>query len=105
MSTTIFVVSGTTFPAPGDWPGTADSVEVIGAGGGGSYPLAHVGSGGGGGAYSKDVNVAAVNGCALQVGAGGAGGVSGSSSGGAGTDTWFNGATLAASLAGAKGGA
>jgi len=105
--TTIFITSGTTFSAPADWPGTADSVECIGGGGGGTGGGAdQIEGGGGGGAYSKATNVSVANGATLQVGGGGSGGASGSTlnSGSSGTDTWFNGASLAASSCGAKAG-
>jgi hypothetical protein len=68
-ATTIFITSGTTFTAPGDWPGTADTVICIGGGGGGGT---NHGSGGGGGGLSIALNVAASNGDALVIGAGGA---------------------------------
>ncbi len=101
----MYITGGTTFHAPADWPGTADTVETIGAGGGGSWPVSHVGSGGGGGAYSKATSVSVSNGATLQVGQGGDPGISiGSSTGGTGGDTWFNGASLAASSVGSKGG-
>jgi len=98
--TVLFIVSGTTFSAPGDWPGSATTVETIGGGGAGKSPNTSVGSGcaGGGGAYSLKNNVSASNGAQMQVGAGA------SSDGGNGTDTWFNGANLGASSCGAKAG-
>ena len=77
--TVVYLTTTDTSPwtLPADWPGTADSVEVIGAGGSGTG-----GGGGGGGAYSKKLNLAVSTNPAFQVGVGGTTDVSG-------TDTWF----------------
>jgi hypothetical protein len=78
------ITSGTTFPTPSDWPGTADRVDVIGGGAAGNsaVPATFEGQGGGGGAYTFAYNVSIAAGAAIQVGAGG------STDGQAGTDTW-----------------
>ncbi len=99
----IYITSGTTFNAPGDWPGTADTIECIGGGASGGGSSNQPGTGGGGGAYSKATSIAVSNGATMQVGAGGAAPGTGAN-GNDGTDTWFNGANLAASSCGAKGG-
>jgi len=104
MATTVFIVSGTSYVVPANCS-LADSVEVIGAGGGGGSGNASGSfSGAGGGAYSKITSLALTPSASVtvQVGAGGAGGGAGSA--GTGTDAWFNGASLAASSVGAKGG-
>jgi hypothetical protein len=84
-----------------DWNDADNSIESIGAGAGGSN--AAVNYAGQGGGYSKITNLSLIRGApvAYQIGAPGAGGPTGA----AGGDTWFNGATLAASSVGAKGGA
>jgi len=84
---------------PADWNSADNSIETIGAGAGGSNAdVNFAGSGGGGGAYSKVSNLAGLSGTlTVQVGSAG-------SAGTAGGDTWFNGALLAASSVGAKGG-
>lgn len=69
MATKIYITSGTSFSAPGDWPGTADTVEVIGGGGNG-HNVASAG-GGGGGAYSllnSGGGLTFANGATMQVG-------------------------------------
>jgi len=96
----IFITSGASFVAPVDWPGIADLVQTWGAGaaGGDSLPALNQGPGGGGGGYSSKANVTAANGATMQVGTGGATAYAN------GGDTWFDGASLAASEVGAKGG-
>lgn len=82
---TVFITSGTTYVIPTDF-GELVSIECIGGGGMG------------GGGYSKTINgVTLTSGASvtIQVGAGAPF---------TGTDTWFNGASLAASSCGAKGG-
>jgi len=85
MATKIFLTSGTTFTAPGDWPGTADKVELIGGGGAGAAgsPSTNAGAGGGGGAYAVILNLAISNGASYQIGQGGA------TVNANGTDTWI----------------
>ena len=91
---------------PEDWNNASNTIECIGGGGGGisqSVSGGLAGGGGGGGAYSLKNNVSLTPGAtvALQIGTGGAAGVTTPGTGG---DTWFNGASLAASSCGAKGG-
>jgi hypothetical protein len=96
----IFIVSGTSWTVPTDWNSANNIVETIGGGGGGQTAnAAYAGSGGGGGAYSKITNLSLTAGSSItiQVGTGGAAGTPGG-------DTWFNGASLAASSVGAKAG-
>ena len=92
-TTVVYLTSGTTWTVPSDWNNALNTIETIGAGGAGAV------SGGGGGAYSKISNLTLSPGSVTyQVGVGG------TSNGATGTDTWFNGASLAASSVGAKGG-
>src|SRR6266567_1591885 len=100
-ATTVYVVSGTTWNVPGDFSST-NSVETIGGGGGGGNSSnGDVGGGGSGGCYSKQSNIPSLTGTlTIAVGAGGSHG----DPAGTGGDTWFNGANLAASSVGAKGG-
>lgn len=109
MATQVFLTSGSSWTVPSDWNSSVSTIEVIGAGGGGSSGNTSNsgGGGGGGGAYSRIINLPLTIGASVQyqVGTGGAigsgnGGVNGST----GTDTWFNGSTLALSTVGAKGG-
>jgi hypothetical protein len=97
----VFLLSGTTFEVPATWNDADNSIHTIGGAGGGGTPIFAVlaAGGGGGGAYSAIVNKVLTPGAMLtyHVGTGGAAGVNG-------TDTWFNGASLAASSVGAKGG-
>ena len=97
----VFLLSGTTFVVPATWNSADNSIHTIGGGGGGGTTTTTVlaAGGGGGGAYSNIVNKVLTPGAVLthHVGVGGSAGVNG-------TDTWFNGATLAASSVGAKGG-
>jgi len=97
--TQIYIISGTSCMVPADWS-NSNTIETVGGGGGGGTPnsSSFSGSGGGGGGYSKISNISGLSGTlTIQVGAGGAPGVSGG-------DTWFNGPTLGASSVGAKGG-
>ncbi len=99
--TQIYIISGTSWTVPADWNAGTNSIETLGAGGGGqTADPSYAGSGGGGGAYSQITNLSLQGGVsiALQVGSGGAAGSTGG-------DTWFNGASLSASSVGAKGGA
>jgi hypothetical protein len=97
--TQVFIISGTSWTVPADWNSADNSIETIGGGAGGSNAdVNFAGSGGGGGAYSKVSNLAGLSGTLIvQVGSAGLAGT-------AGGDTWFNGALLAASSVGAKGG-
>lgn len=113
LSLTIFLLQGTTvWPVPGDWNNAANSVETIGAGGsGGLYDAtAGYGCGGGGGGYSKSTNLTLTPGANIQVqiGLGGPSSTAntngGNALGVAGTDTFFNGTSLATSTVGAQGG-
>lgn len=99
--TTIFLTSGSSWTVPADWNSADNSIECLGAGAGGSN--AAVNYAGQGGGYSKITNLSLIRGAPIsyQVGAAGLGGATGA----AGGDTWFNGASLAASSVGAKGGA
>lgn len=100
---------------PADWNSSNNTIEVIGGGGGGGGGSFGGGGtrgagGGGGGGYSKISNLALTPGASVswQVGhqgvRGAAGGGSVGHNGTAGGDTWFNGATFAASSVAAKGG-
>jgi hypothetical protein len=102
-----YITSGTTFIVPSDWNSNNNTVETIGAGGGGSNGF--TGNGGGGGAYAEISNLSLTEGAPVtyNVGASGPGGAQSNSvnlGGTAGGDTWFNGASLAGSSVGAKGG-
>jgi hypothetical protein len=99
--TTIFLDSGSSWTVPADWNSADNSIECIGGGAGGSDSAVNYAGQGGG--YSKITNLSLIRGApvAYQIGAAGAGG----STGAAGGDTWFNGASLAAASVGAKGGA
>jgi hypothetical protein len=96
----VFIISGTSWTVPVDWNAANNSVETIGAGGGGqTADISYAGSGGGGGAYSKITNLSLTGGdtIALQIGGGGLPGA-------AGGDTWFNGTSLNSCSVGAAGG-
>jgi len=95
--TQIFIVSGTSWTVPGDWS-NSNSIETIG-GGGGTANSVGSGTGGGGGGYSKITNLSGLSGSiTLSIGSGG-------SSGAAGGDTWFNGASIGASSSAPRAGA
>jgi hypothetical protein len=105
----VFLTTGTSWTVPADWNNASNTIECIGAGGGGvdgTVAVVGAGGGGGGGAYSKIANLTLTPGSAItvQVGTGGTRAASGGTAG-AGGDTYFNGASLAASSVGAKGGA
>jgi hypothetical protein len=95
----IVLTSGSAWTVPADWNAGNNSIEVIGGGGGGG---ANGRAGGAGGGYSKITNLSLTpaGSVAYAIGAGGAQ----SAPGVTGGDTWFNGASLAASSVGAKGG-
>lgn len=95
-----------TLEVPASWNDADNSIEVLGAGGGGASSLFSIGAkAGGGAAYSAVSNLNLTPGAMVsyRVGSGGPGGTSGAN-GTDGGDSWFNGATLAASSVGAKGG-
>ena len=97
-TTTSFLTSGTTFSVPADWNDNNNSIQCIGAGGGG---LTRSGApGGGGGAYCRTTNVTLTpsGSVQIQIGAGGAAGASG-------TASWFNGTSSTSASCGAAGGA
>jgi len=98
--TILYILTGTTFSAPGNWPGSGQ-VDCIGAGGAGQNAnnATATGGAGGGGGHSTSPSVVAANGVTIQVGVGGV------TAGANGTATWFSGATLAASEVGANPGA
>jgi hypothetical protein len=101
--------AGTTWPVPADWNNANNTIQCIGGGGGGvDGAVAVIGAGGsgGGGAYSSTANLSLTQGSVVtyQVGAGGNRAAAGGAAG-AGTDSYFNGTSLAASSVGAKGGA
>lgn len=101
--------STTTWTVPTDWNNANNSIEAIGGGGGGAASTGAPASatGGGGGAYAKVTNLPLTPGAVISLSiaaatanVGGTGQVVGIT----GNDTWFNGATFAASSVGAKGG-
>ena len=83
---------------PADWNSSNNSAETIGGGAGGASGFEGYG-GGAGGAYSKTTNITLTPSGTVAVTVGGAGAVNN-----AGGDSWFNGASLAASSVGSKGG-
>lgn len=87
---------------PATWNSSNNSVACIAGGGaGGNGTGSHGGGGGGGGAFSSVTNLSLTPGASASYQIGDGGVAAGSKNGG---DTWFNGATLAASSVGAKGG-
>lgn len=105
VNITVVLTSGTSWTVPSDWNSANNTIETIGAGGGsgsgyasGGSSSRNAGGGGGGGAYSKTTNLTLTPGASVsyQVGT--------SVANANGGDTWFNGASLAASSVGAKGG-
>lgn len=88
-SNVLAITNGSTFTAPGDFPGTADAIYLIGGGGAGlnSNATTGEGTGGGGGAIQIVTNgttgVSISNGSNLQIGTGG--GLAGAN----GQDTWL----------------
>ena len=72
LAATIVLTSGSSWTVPANWNSSSNTIEAIGAGGGGtSYPD----TAGGGGAYAKISNVSLTPGASVSysVGAGGAG--------------------------------
>lgn len=111
MAKTIYLTSGTTWTVPDDWNSSDNKIECIGGGASGGAAVGGnaCASGAGGGAYSAISNLALTPGALIpyNVGSGGAPRVATSGQalvGNDGGDTWFNGATLAGSSVGAKGG-
>lgn len=104
LAVTVFLVSGTSYPVPVDWDSINNTVECIGAGGASRGGFAGSpgsgGGGGGGGAYAMKASVFLPPGGSIQyqIGAGGA------PNSGDGTNTWFNGPSLALSSCGANAG-
>lgn len=97
--------SNQTWPVLSDWNSMDNRGEVVGGGGaGGGRSAQGTGGGGGGGAYGRRNNMSLTPGGSatyfLNAGAAGNAGT-----GAAGSDAWFNGASLGASSVGAKGGA
>lgn len=97
-----------TWTVPSDWSST-NTIETIGGGASGAaVDRVDSAGGGGGGAYSKITNLTLTPSSSVDytVGIGGAAVAAHTAQldGNSGGDTWFNGATLAASSVGAKGG-
>lgn len=108
VTSTVFLTttgSVLNFTVPATWNNANNSIETLGAGSGGACSNGNGCAGGAGGAYSKVVNQVLVPGASLQyrIGLGGVGQLLGGANASDGGDTWFNGATLAASMVGAKG--
>lgn len=105
--TTVFIVSGTSWSVPADCTGVSgqsgEFIDTIGGGGSGCGAVLNKASGGGAGAFSRITSLALTpsGSVTIQIGAFGAGS---SGAGNPGTDTWFNGSTLALSSVGAKAG-
>lgn len=96
----IFLTAGSTWTVPDDWNSAANTIECIGAGGGG-YRDGSASCGGGGGAYSRISNLKLTPGDVIQYRVG-PGGVADSISGGG--HTWFNGTGLSSASVSAEGG-
>lgn len=90
--------SNQTYNIPSDWNSASNFVIAIAAGGGGGMESgARLGAvGGGGGEYRKSVNLSLTPGgtAAYRLDVGGAGATSSGTSGGNGTDCWFNSAAF-----------
>jgi|GEM_PF-4770700 len=105
--------TATTWTVPADWNNSNNIIRCVGGGGSGGSALGSTAAatGGGGGGFSSVTNVTLTPGANItyKVGAGGnrvpISGFGTPGVGIAGGDTWFNGATLAVSSCGAKGGA
>jgi len=109
VTKTVTLTSGSAWVVPADWNNANNTIETYGAGGGGGGANGGrtvAGNGGAGGAFSRISNLALTpgNNITFAIGAPGPAGVNGGANGGDGGDTWFNGASLAASSVGAKGG-
>ena len=107
MATKLFILtSGTSWTVPNDWNSSNNTIECIGAGGSGNATAAASNRCcGGAGGYSKITNLSLTPGNTVTyaIGAGGAS-VTLNTLGVNGGDTYFNGASLAASSVGAQGG-
>lgn len=102
-SITVFLTSGSgSWSKPSGWYDGNNTVDCIGGGGGGRFNTIGGGPGGGGGAFSRETNIALGVSAQYSVGAGGI--PTTQTANCPGGDTWFNGASLAASSVGAKGG-
>lgn len=97
----IFLTAGSTWTVPDDWNSASNTVECIGAGGGG-YGNTTASAGGGGGAYSRISNLKLTPGQAIPYGVGAGG--PGNSQTVNGGDTWFNGTGLSSASVSAEGG-
>lgn len=107
----VTTIGSSTYTSKGDWTNTGNFVFTVGAGAsGGTVPGTGHGTGGGAGACNSAADfsfaVPGVTTAAVNVGAGGAAVAHASilTNGNDGGDTWFNGANLAASTVGSKGG-
>ncbi|MEY4731679.1 MAG: hypothetical protein RL681_625, partial [Candidatus Parcubacteria bacterium] len=100
-NTVIIVTStaSTTWVTPNDWNNASNTVEVIGAGGGGIAGGTSGSGGGAGGGYALKTNVTSTAGASITIQIG-----SSTAAGATGGDTFFKGATCAASVVCAKGG-
>jgi hypothetical protein len=99
--------ANTTYNVPADYIAASSRWDVIAAGGSGSAVASAAAQAGAGGAFSRSTNVALTPGgtTTFNLGAGGASVTTAFLTvGNAGADAWFGGATLAASIVGAKAG-
>lgn len=97
-----FITAGTTtFTVPSDWNSGNNSIECIGAGGTGG-PNGRTGGGGGG--YSKVTNITLTPGASITVQVGASAAWVSSLNQAITKNSYFNGANLAASTVGARGG-
>jgi hypothetical protein len=98
--------NGTPWTVPANWNTTNNSIQCIGGGAAGrsNINFGDGRSGGGAGAYSAVQNLTLTPGSSIQFIVGAGGTVSMNNPANSGGDTWFNGATLASSSVGAKGG-
>ncbi len=97
----VVLVSGNSWQVPANWNSSNNTIELIGGGAAGTNGLISQGSkGGGGGGYSEISNLSLVpgNNVTYNIGAAGVPG------GGAGGDTYFNGASCSGASVCAKGG-
>ena len=104
----VTTTGASTYTSKASWNNANNTVETVGGGGAGARGASTStgGGGGGGGAYNKITNFNfATPGTTTASVSVGIGGVWTSSSITNGGDTWFNGASLAASSVGCKGGA
>lgn len=109
MSTRIFLTStgANTWTVPSDWNNSTNTIEVIGAGGGGSAIVANGAQGGGAGGYGKISNQSYIAGTSIPytLGAGGIGRAAGTTlDGGNGGQTYWNAISLETAVLGSDGG-